>query len=390
MSDKRCPILIFKGDEELCYGILRFFSEEFSKALVSVGEDVIFFDPKIDKITECFGKKYKAVIGFMETFFYNVMPGSDRRLFDLISGPKFNYWPDHPAYYYQFVDSFPSDYHILTLDRNYVNFINKYYSNVTAHFLPPGACDIPCFIPFSERKYGLSFLGTYVDYREVLNGFNKDDETTYIISNIYLDYLIKYPRLTTEDAFFQTLEYLGAEISQEQYLSALQKTHRIATMGASRYYKEKVIKTIVDNAITIDVFGDSWKKSPFADNEYLRIHPAVPPERATEIYRNSKMSLNIMTWHKDSITERVLGSMIAGSIAVTDVTPALREAFIEDKDILFFSLEALEDIPDIIRENLNNESLAHFGQEKVVERHRWKDRAIEFLRILDSMKKEYE
>lgn len=388
MSVEQCPILIFKGDDELCYGILRFFSEEFCKALVSIGEDVIFFDPKTDKISDCFGKEYKAVIGFMETFFYNVMPGSDKRLFDLILGPKFNYWTDHPAYYYQFVDSFPGDYHILTLDRNYVNYINKYYSNVTAYFLPPGACDITYFIPFTERKYDVSFLGTYVDYREVLNGYNRDDEATWIISNTYLDYLIKYPQLTTEDAFSQTLEYLGADISQEQFLGVIQKTHRIATMGAARYYKEKVIETIVDSGIKIDVFGDSWKKAPFADNEHLRIHPAIPPERATEIYRDSKMSLNMMTWHKDSITERVLDSMISGSIAITDDTPALREAFTEKKDILYFSLEALDEIPGVISENLGNESVARSGQEMVLQGHRWRDRAIDFLRILDSIKKE--
>ena len=78
------PILIFKGDADVCYGILRYFSDEFSKALLSIGENVIYFDPKRDSIRECFGKEYKAVVGFMESFFYNTVPGSNTFLFDLL------------------------------------------------------------------------------------------------------------------------------------------------------------------------------------------------------------------------------------------------------------------------------------------------------------------
>ena len=387
MSDKKYPILIFKGDEELCYGILRFFSVELKKALVSIGENVVFFDPKSDSIRDCFGKEYKAVIGFMETFFYNTLPDSDTRLFDLIVGPKFNYWPDHPAFYYQFLNCFPKDYHILTLDRNYVNYINKYYSNVTAHFLPPGACESSGFIPFEERKYNLSFLGTFVDYREALKSFNTNDDVTRAIGKTYLDYLIRFPGLTTEEAFARTLEYLGADVSTEQFLGVLQSTHRIATMGAARYYKERIIQTIVDAEITIDVFGESWKTSPFKDSQFVRIHEEVPPEKAVDIYRNSKMSLNIMTWHKDSITERVLDSMISGSISLTDVTPALKESFDDDKDIVFFSLESLEELPELIRRNMNNEEIAISGRKKVLDNHLWKNRAKDLMKIIDSIKR---
>lgn len=385
MNKKNCPILIFKGDEELCYGILRFFSEELEKALISVGEDVVFFDPKRDVIGECFGKEFKAIIGFMETFFYNYIPGTDTRVFDLIKGPKFNYWPDHPAFYYQFVNDFPNDYHILTLDRNYVKYINRFYKNVDAFFLPPGACEPGELIPFSERQFDLTFLGTYVDYREVLDTYNSADEVTSVISRTYLDYLVKYPNLTTEEAFAQTLYYLEADISTEQFLSALQKTHRIATMGAARYYKEKVIQTIVDSGITVDVFGDSWRKSPFAESKYLIIHDSVHPENAIDIYRDSKISLNIMTWHKDSITERVLDSMISGSIALTDETPVLSEVFLENEDILFFSLDKIDKVPDIIKRHMNDGNIAMSGCMKVREEHCWKDRAKELLKIIDSI-----
>ena len=385
IKDNKMPILIFQGDADECYGVLRYFSAELKTALESLGENVIYFDPKTDSIRECFGKQYKAVIGFMETFFYNTLPESDTFLFDLILGPKFNYWPDHPAFYYRFANAFPKDYHILTLDRNYVKYINTYYERATAFFLPPGAALPGEYIPFVEREYEVSFMGTFVDYRDALAGFNSSDEVTRIISETYLNYMINNPGVTTEDAFVETLKKLGANVTREQFLSELCKTLRIATQGAARYYREQLLKVLLEGKITVDVFGDSWKNSPFADNEFLRIHPEIRADRTIDVYRNSKISINIMTWHKDSITERVVDSMAAGSICLTDETPALRESFIDGKDILFYSLDSLERLPDIIRSNVDNEDIALAGKEKVLKEHLWKNRAAELLDIISGL-----
>ncbi len=377
------PILIFSGDENICYGILDSFSRQLRDALVSMGESVVFFDAKRDDIRDCLGKEYRAVIGFMETFFYNRVPNGDRLLFDLIIGPKFNYWPDHPAFYNRFKNDFPGDYHILTQDRNYVRFINKYYPKATAHFLPPGGMISESIIPFEEREYDLSFLGTYVDYRDVLRTFNASDEATKIITNTYLDYMIKHPDETTEDAFANTLSSLGASVTQEQFLSELCKIHRIATMGAARYYKEKVIESILNNGIVIDVFGDSWKKSPFAENDNLRIHQEVPATSVRDVYNNSRMSLNIMTWHKDCITERILDAMLAGSVVLTDRTQALAESFEDKKDILYFDLNKIETVSEIIRTGLEHPEIASCGHDKAMLGHTWKDRAVALLEIID-------
>lgn len=379
------PILIFRGDEKLCYGILLSFSEQLRDAFVSLGEEVVFFDARKDRIQDCFGRKYKAVIAFMENFFYNRLPDSETMLFDLIEGPKFNYWPDHPAFYYHYVENVPKDYYILTQDQNYVNFINKYYKGVSAFFLPPGGRKIVEDVPFEDRKYELTFLGTYVDYRDVLNGFNASDETTQLIINAYLDEMINNPEETTEDAFDIILKKLGANVSIDQFLNELCKIHRIATMGAARFYKEKVIKTLIENEIHIDVFGESWKKAPFSDSGFLTIHPEISAREVSDVYKQSKMSLNIMTWHKDSITERVLDAMMAGSIAISDRTGKLEEAFVDNKEIILYSLSNIEDLPQKIRANITNADMAHEGRKAAISCHCWTDRAKDLLRIIKEL-----
>nr|WP_297705539.1 glycosyltransferase [uncultured Butyrivibrio sp.] len=381
--DNKLPILLFKGDESLCYGIMTEYSQQLRNALMAAGENVIYLDPKEDEVEPYIDKHYKAVIAFMENIFYMVLPNGDF-VFDHFYGPKFNYWTDHPAFYYRYVQKVPKDYYILTQDRSYVKYINRYYKQLQAFYLPPGGKHIDDVMPFSERKYDLSFVGTYWP-GEVENTFNKTDETTRIIMDSYLKFLMNEPDYTAEEAFEIVLEKLGAHLTDDQFAQEFSKVHRLASRGVARYFRQKIIERIVDSGITIDVFGDSWKEATFANNSNLRIHPEVTSDKISEIYNSSKMSLNVMTWHKDSITERVLDSMMAGSIALSDQTPALRENFTDGEEIVLFSLKEIERIPERIRKYLSNEEVANRGREKVLQSFSWDNCARRLLEIIDEL-----
>ena len=378
------PILIFKGDSSLCYGVLTSFSEQLRDAFVALGEYVIYADPQETPVEDLIGKRYKAVIAFMENIFYSVLDDGSF-VFDHFKGPKFNYWTDYPAFYYRYVQKVPGDYYILTQDRNYVNFINRYYKNVRAFFLPPGGRKSASNIPFSERKYDISFAGSFLSWEDCVKSFNSADETTKIIVDNYLDFLVTEPDFTTEEAFRIVLDRLGAHLSDDQFVQELSKVHKLADRGAARLFRQEIIKTILDAGITLDVFGDSWKDSPFAGNSNLRIHPEVSSDKVNTIYENSKMSLNIMTWHKDSITERVLDAMMAGSIVLSDQTPALRDNFADGEEIVLFSLKEIEKIPELIQRNLLNEDLAQIGKNKALSAFTWCDCATKLLTIAESL-----
>ncbi len=382
MNDKK-PILIFKGDDALCYGVLMSYSTQLKDALTEIGEEVIYLDPDEDVIEPYIGREYKAIIAFMENIFYSVLSDGSF-VFDHFYGPKFNYWTDYPAFYYRYVQRVPKDYYILTQDRNYVNFINRYFPNVRAFFLPPGGRKSTENIPFRERKYDISFAGSFLNWEDCLKSFNSADETTKIIVDNYLDLLVTEPDYTTEKAFEIVLQRLGANVSDEQFVQELSKVHRLADRGAARIYRQEIIQTILDSKIAIDVFDDSWKNAPFYGNEYLKIHPEVPSEQVNSIYENSRVSLNIMTWHKDSITERVLDAMMAGSIVLSDQTNALKEAFDVNKDILLFSLKNIEEVPRLIKEHGNDAELARCGQTKAMKDYSWIDCAERFLKIIEN------
>jgi spore maturation protein CgeB len=379
-------ILIFKGDKSICYGILEAFSDKLRDALVKIGESVEYVDPDNAIIEDFIGKKYKAIVAVMETLYYSSMPGTGEKVFDLIEGPKFNFWFDYPAFYYKHVKSAPGNYYILTQDRDYVAFINKYYAdNARAFYLPPGGSEAKRDIPFEERKYNLSFVGTYYNWENAIKAFNRNDETTRIVTDRYLEKLIGKIELTTEKAYQEVLDELGATYDDEQFVRGLSSVHQLAMGGVAKLFREEAIKVLIENGIVVDVFGDSWKKAPYADNPNLRIHPEIPYDRICEVYEDSKMTLNIMSWHKDAITERILDAMMAGCIVLSDETPALRESFKDGKEILLFSLRDIGLLPELVKRNIDNADMAEAGKNKAYAEHSWENRARELMKIIDNL-----
>ena len=382
------PLLIFKGSTYECYGILRAFSDRLRDAFVSMGEEVIYLDTNEDFITGYANRDYKAIIAFMDTVFDNYYPGTQTPLFDLYNGPKFNYWPDHPSVFLYQMDKTPKDYYILTQDRNYVDFISRYYEKVRrAFFLPPGGWydDTLEIKPFGSRQYDVSFVGTYKDWRQKLAevSFGSADGETF--RDTYLDILIKQNDLTTERALQLTIDRLGITMNEKGFLNLLNKVNSIAVTVVTGLFREKVIQTVLDDGICVDVFGASWNASPFSERSNLRIHDSKDASDISKIYAESKISLNVMTWHKNCITERVLDSMCAGSIALTDMTDALSQQFVSGKDILYYSLSEISKIPELIRRHADDETLAKSGRNKVMRDHLWSNRAQELLHIIESV-----
>ena len=145
------------------------------------------------------------------------------------------------------------------------------------------------------------------------------------------------------------------------------------------YFREKVIKTILDAGITLTVYGDSWKNSPFAGYSNLEILPEVTPADSLKEYASARLSLNVMAWHKAGFTERIANSMLNRSVVVSDRTTCLEEQYEDGGEILLFDLGHLDELPDRIRELLDNDGerskMAKRAYERAVAEDTWDERA---------------
>ena len=110
-------------------------------------------------------------------------------------------------------------------------------------------------------------------------------------------------------------------------------------------------------------------------------------EESLKIFSKAKIGLNIMTWHKAGMTERIANVMMSGAVCVSDETVYLRKHFEEDEEIVLFELDKLDELPLKLKKILSDEDyrkeVAKKAYQKAIKEHTWERRARELLSLLD-------
>ncbi len=370
INKNTAPFYMIMGDDT-CNGVLRDFAVQLLEGLVSLGQAVVTSKGnrgrqvsvnEMDKVT------WKGIVGFQA-------PVLEKTFFQMLGTRKFQFWFDNPAF---FDDMFNGDdnYYLLCQDKFYAEHICKYYGLKNAMQFPP-AGKAGDYFNNDNKLYDVVFIGTYnkLDF-----GFKEDD-----FKASYYEYMIANPELTFEEGLQGILagdELLNDEQRFKQLLYSLSNVCR----AVISFYRKKVVETILAAGINLHVYGDSWKNFDGQGKENLIIHPAVTPDEAMEIMSRAKISLNVMTWHKAGMTERIANSMLAGAVCLSDETVYLRDNFSRD-EIVLFELNHLEELSDKIKMILDDEDLrckiAKKAYEKACSEHTWRKRAEQLVELAE-------
>ena len=303
---------------------------------------------------------------------------------------------DHPVLLKEHITAGPKDYYLLVHDRNYLNFVKQYYRNIKDRFLfsPAGIISATDTtgkqdITITEKIYDVSFIGSYYNYRQILANLKSYDRNLRFLANHFLTELRRNPDLPTETALKNVLNQQQICVSDEQFLDLLFQ-FRYVFFCVMYFYREKVIRTLLDAGIEINVYGDSWNSAPFADHPCLIRHPQVDAYESLFVMQQSRISLNIMAWHKDGFTERIANAMLNRSVVVSDRSTQLEKLFVDGQDLVLFDLKNITSLPTLIHsllkstEQLNSITLSSYLT--AYKKHRWTNRAEKFLKILDSIR----
>ena len=382
IDDMTKPILIYKGDD-ICHNVLTVFAEEFGNALEQMGKNVIYFDmakEPIGNVTRYMNQHFCAIIGVQSYMFSIKLSDEKHYIHEYIYGPKFNFIFDHPIWLKNHLEHHLRHFTVLTLDNNYVKFVQDHFK-MNAVLFPPAGIER---MGEEQKKYDLTFIGTYNDYRSQLPVIHQMNRSMRFFANHLLNIMRKNTGLTAEAAFNKAVEERNLLLNENEYLELFYEMRRVFYC-VIHYYRERVLRTIVKNNITVDVFGDSWKESKFYGNPNVIWHPDVTVEESIIIWKKSKLSLNIMSWHKAGFTERMANIMLAGAVLVTDDTAYLNGHY-NEKDMVIFQLNKLETLPLKIKKLLFDDKarkvIAESGRTKTREAHTWEKRAQDFINLL--------
>lgn len=299
------------------------------------------------------------------------------------------YLMDHPVIHYERLKNPYPKMFVLSPDRNHVSFMDQYMKNIYAEaFLPHGGCISGKCIPYGRRKYDITFMGSYSAPEDVLKNFNDFPLQMADLMRDTAGRMIDDTAMTMEEALGQCLNSCGVKVNEEEFAQILSEFREVDRYVRS-YFRDKVIRTLVDNGIVVDVFGDGWGQFVTQKGECLRVHPAVSYKESLELVGDSKISLNVMPWFKDGSHDRIFSAMMCGTVCLTDSSDYLSEQFREQENIFFYSLKGLKYLPAKVRKILENVEqsawVAKNGQILALQKHTWAARADEVMEYLEQL-----
>lgn len=371
------PFVVLRGDET-CVGVLRQFADDLTEALVENGQAVL----EISRVEDCdydrlHGVVVKGIVGFQTR-------ALEIDYFRRLHGPKFQFWFDYPLHFQGLMRNLPDNEYVLCQDANYAELIRRYFHTPNAiHFFPGGHEESAWT---GDRPYDISFIGSYFPDE----GDDLDEE-----NRRFYCYMLEHPALTFEQgaralngwAENVTSEMVVSQNADEdeqfaQYMLKMQQACR-AVIG---HFRNRVIKTILDAGFELHVYGEFWKYSPFTSYGNMIMHSDIAPAESVKELQKAKIGLNIMSWHKAGMTERIANIMLAGALCLSEESVYLRE-HLED-EVVMFRLDELEKLPEQIRWLLDSaderQKIAHKGYEKAMLEYTWDSRARELIRLAES------
>ncbi|MCR5216754.1 MAG: glycosyltransferase [Lachnospiraceae bacterium] len=372
------PWFIIMGDQT-CYGVLHTFAKRLGEELMAYGESVVLSDNSLGNyrdLSQLMEKPYKAIVGFQS-------PVLSKDFFKRMNVDQYLFYFDNPLFFHDLFHELSPKIHILQQDGDYARYGRDYYGiKDSIHFFPGGDAwkepgkSVPKSSQgafgeeedqkFLERPLDLVFIGSYHPVKErMASDFEQG----------YYDYMIAHPQETFE------VGCVGYTSKEGEKISAFDLTQYYPVCKeVVAYYRHKVMETLLASGIEVHVYGDSWKDYPDTKGrKNLVIHPALSVEESLHTLSLCKCSLNVMTWHKNGMTERIANSMANGAICITDETTYLKFHF-DEECMLQFSLEDLESLPGRIRNLFEDaprmEAMSKRAREIAMKEYTWEKRSL--------------
>ena len=296
--------------------------------------------------------------------------------------PFINIVVDHPFYYHRFLPFLPADYTQISIDREHERYLQRFFPDLKrGPFLPLAGTTLweEGRLPgWEERPIDLIFTGNYTPPER----FEKDitrinDEYTAFYHGI-IDDFIAHPHLDMTQGIIRHL-WEGVEDISEEGIRDIMPNMVMIDLYVRNYFRGEIVRTLADAGLAVTCLGSGWDSLKCRHPENIRKSGLVDSAACLRELSRAKISLNVMPWFKDGAHDRVFNSMLNGAVCFTDWSRYLKEELEDGKDVMFYELDAREELPDRVRSLLGHREVWEAVQDRAWrtagERHTWADRA---------------
>ena len=367
--------------------ILQYIVERYQQAFSKIGYDTLVvplmksesFTHNMEIFFEFYEKGIDAVFIFNNRGF--LLGAKDNEcLWDKLNIPCYNLLFDHPMYYFDTLDESPAQGIVVCEDRNHVNYVKRFYPSVRkSFFLPTGGEELhpgQPKKPIVERTIDLLYIGGN-KYSE-----NFACDTT---AEALMDDMTHNPHKTFEQVVEDYMKKVQPDLSDAELKLMIQK-YRFVDLQITGMYRLEVLRTLAKAGITVTVYGNDWDQTDLMKYPNVDCHAPISLEDGIALMEDSKIVLNQFAWFKDGCCERIFNTMLQKAVCLTDDSVYLREQFTDGKDIVFYSLSALNKLPELVNGLLQNparmQRIADCGYDNASAHHTWAHCAAELAKLL--------
>lgn len=261
-------------------------------------------------------------------------------------------------------------------------------------FLPWGGTRLPQLtkeeILSKERKYSISFCGTHYFAGQDFRIWHRHDNKINFLLDDVADLIISQSSISILDAFQQVLQNRGFE--DPAILKACMQYFNSMYVFVRNYRRTRCIETLIQSGFTIDVWGNGWEKTEFA--QALHLHGVVSYRNLLDVYSNTKVLLNENASFDEGSSERAFSAMLQGAAFVTDYSRYYAENFQNGVELELYKWDQLKKLPykilDLLTDEEKRRNMAERAYEKALSAHTWEssvNRILEMVYIYRSAMK---
>lgn len=307
----------------------------------------------------------------------------------------YNMVVDHPFYYHKYIKFIPQNYTQISIDRNHKKYLERFFPEIETYFVPlagTGLYDRHTFgvdrplLSLEDRKIDVIFTGNYTrpeTFDKYLAEMDEDYKKFYysLVDEVYNN-----PDMLIEETLEKRLREELDEDFDDMQLRDCMPNLAFVDLSVRFLYRAEVIRQLADSGIKVHIVGAGWDKLECKCPWNLYLYGMGDSQECLDKIAQSKISVNIMPWFKAGAHDRIFNSMLNGAVSVSDGSSYLNETFDDGKDMIYYSLNNIAQVPEKIKELLSSpqrlKSIADNAYEKCINNHTWHYRAKKILEIM--------
>lgn len=295
------------------------------------------------------------------------------------------YLTDHPAAHIGRLKNLGDEACVFVCDRRHEDYIRRYCPNIKhVKYIPLAGEVSNTYVPYNHRSKEIVFTGSYSRPETIYGNMFGCDAKARELVKYTADLILSNPEKDLETGLRESLSFFGIDVPDQTFHAMLFELMDIDAYARS-YYRDQVIRTLVESGLQVYVYGNGWENFEGNGKENLIIEKGNFYV-ARKAVADAKISLNVMPWFKDGFQERIAAAMLSGTVAVTDESAYICENFTDGKEMVLYSLKHLEELPEKIKWLLAHpeeaEKIANTGKMRAEREMTWQHRAFEMIHYM--------